>query len=41
MKDKIEKVFKVLRLWKIEIKEMDIDKFKELIYNIKPEEIWK
>ena len=34
-KEMIEKGFKVLRLWEVEIKEMDIRKFEELIYNIK------
>ena len=34
-KEMLEKGFKVLRLWEVEIKEMDINEFKELIYNIK------
>ena len=31
-KELLEKGFKVLRLWEVEIKEMDIDKFKEKMY---------
>ena len=34
-KEMIEKGFKVLRLWEVEIKELDINGFRELIYNIK------